>query len=256
MLELRCPACGRANAVLDEAALDEVRCAACTGALDEGHQVRYRVAGPGRGWGTQVYSDLLFRVAGGTLGPRMRISEEGGPWFRAGERDDLFAAAPEGVRRQKAHAAPRGQKPARVPWERSTRAARAKRRHASAPGSVATMAGLCKTLGIVILLLAVGGFFLAASLGAAGGGMLVFLILLGLGWGQIAIGGGLQRASVAARNAQLGLAVVAGGIYLLALGDGAPGPFILLGGMFVAIPFFLLLNKEAKAWFAGTWRER
>lgn len=245
MLELRCPACGRANTVLDDSALDRVRCAECAGALQRDTWIRYRVAGPGRGWGAQVHSDLLFRVSGGSLTPSMRLSEEGGPWFRAGEREDLFAAAPPTVRRTPAHAPSRGMRPLRVG---RTRSAGVRRR---VPDSVAAMASLCKLLGILILLLAVGGFFLAASFGAAGAGMTVFFVLIGLGWAQIAIGDALKRGAAAARAIQLGFAVLAGIIYLYGAGEGAGGPFLLLGGMFVAMPFLLLLNKEANAWFDG-----
>lgn len=232
MLELRCPACRRANATPYGVAVDSVRCAECRAPLDEDVQVRYRVAG--RDWSPQVHTDLVLRARGGSLRREMLLSEDGGPWFRAGERADVFRRGP---RASAQVARPHVRRPH-------------VQRGAQAPGSVETMAVLCKLLGVLLLLLAAGAFVLAATFGASEGFAFVLLLVV-LGCAQISLGTRLRLGSAGARNVQVGLAVLAAIGYVNLLGAGAGGTFALLGGLFVAIPFLLLLNQEARAWFDG-----
>ncbi|MDJ0972997.1 MAG: hypothetical protein QNJ98_00880 [Planctomycetota bacterium] len=233
MLELRCPACECANGVTGEVDLDAIRCAACSAALDPDRFVRYRVDGEGRAWGNLLHRGLVMRATRGTLDRDMRISEEGGPWFRAGERLDLFARAPGPVT---VTPSPR---PRRV------------RQRQTVPPSVVTMAALGKLLGVALLLLAMAAFGVSASFDAGGLAVGTFVLFVGLGVGQIAVANRLLQRSATARNLQLLAATFAAVGYLLVVADGADGFFVLLGGGFVAIPFLLLLPQEVRAWFAG-----
>jgi len=233
MLELHCTACGRANAVTDAQKLDDRRCAECAGSLDEERPVRYFVADRGHSHGPLLYRDLVHGVAMRTLTPDMLLSEESGPWVRAAERSDLFPYAPTGTHRSASRAP--------VPRE-----------HVPAPpGPVQTMAVLQFLLGILSLVLSFVGFAFLASFHAVAEGFGVLLLLVVIGVGHILMAKGLRSRSVVARNLQLGLAVLAGSSLLVQLAEGQGGAFALLLGLFVALPFLLLLNAEARAWFKG-----
>jgi len=233
MLELHCTACGRANAVTDAQLLDDRRCAECEEALDEERPVRYFVADRGHSHGPLVYRDLVHGVAMRTLTPEMLLSEENGPWVLAAERSDLFPSS-RPVARRSASRAP-------VPRKRA----------AAPPGPVQTMAVLQFLMGILFLVLSFVGLAFVASWGGVGEGYSVLLLLVVIGVGHILMAKGLRNRSVVARNLQLGLAGLAGLSLLVQLAEGQGGAFALLLGLFVAMPFPLLLNAEARAWFKG-----
>jgi len=235
MLELRCPDCGRANAISDAATLHHARCAECESSLDEDQPVRYFVTDGGPARGPLEYRHLVNAVAAGTLTRDMLLSERGGAWFRAGERSDLFS--PSSPRRVALPARPR---------QRARRPSLSK-----PPGQVAAMAVLDVVVGILVLLLAFFGFLFAASLGVVADGVPFLLVFLLIGIGHLRLSAGLRRGSAAARNIQLALGAL-GGVGLLLLATEGVGFALVVGWLVVAVPFLLLLNEESHAWFRGT----
>ena len=230
MLELRCPTCRATNEVREHAPLDRVRCARCEGALDDDRKVRYFVATPQRVLGPEVRHELEERIELRMIGPDTWISEEGGPWFRAAEREDLFAR----LRRP----APRRRSPA--PLEH-------RRRASHVPGTVMAMAVIDIVAAALVLLLAIVALaFGAGSLGAMV--LLPVLILVFLGLGLLSLSNALRRGSLAARNLQLALALVSG---LLILMIGTPGS-TLVALVFMALPAVLLMSAEARVFFEAS----
>lgn len=239
MLELRCGGCGLANAVVDAAKLEKSCCAACEHSLDEDQLVRYHVAESGEAVGPVEYVDLVRRIEAGSLTRATLLSEEGGPWMRAGERADLFPrAAPPSARRAA---------------RRRSDVHASLRTHAKAepiPGPVSTMAVLDFLLGGLLLLLALVGLAIVSSFGGMDAAVGPALLLVVVGLGLIGLGRGLRQRAVIARNIQLGLAVLAGfGLLLLATAGSAS--LALVAALFVAIPFLLLLPEDIRAWFQG-----
>lgn len=237
MIELRCGGCGLANAVLDAAMLAKTRCAECEHPLDEERRVRYHVAEHGSAVGPLTYSDLKTRVVMGSLTSDTLLSEEGGPWMRAGERVDLLprrVPARGGIR---PHPLPRPRSPART-------------KAPPIPGPVTTMAVLDFVLGGLLLLLAFIVFALLSSFGGMAEAVGPTLLFVVAGSGLIGLGRGLQQRSSIAHVIQLGLAALAG-TGLLALAVAGSASLALVGGLFVAVPFLLLLPEDVRAWFRG-----
>jgi hypothetical protein len=233
VLELRCPACGLANGVRDAATLDRTRCAGCAGPLEEDRPVRYFVTADGDAQGPRAHRDLETAVAAGTLTPDTLLSEEDGPWFGAGEREDLFPPSRTAA------------------LSVSPRARRSGPRVPPPPGPVHTMAVLDVVVGVLILVVAFFVFALLSSLHALGRGLPVILVLVLLGIAHFRLATALRRRAVWARNVQLGLAGLGGVGLLLLLAEGMPPALGLLGAFLVALPFLLLLGAESQAWFEG-----
>jgi hypothetical protein len=239
MIELLCSRCETANAVPDETRSWAVRCASCEGDLAASRQVLYLVADSPALGGPQTRRGLQQAVTRGILRPDMWISEEGGPWFRSRERPDLFEHPP----RVRAPAAARRRPASRATPRESRRASGA------VPGSVLAMAILNQIGGAILLILTIPAFAILASLsGAAALAAVAFLLIPGVV--LFGLASGLKKGSGAAQVIQLCFAGLLGVYMLFAIAEGPP-LLALLGLGIVALPFFLLLNREAREFFRG-----
>lgn len=223
MRELRCPTCHTANAVKDPVDLHAVRCAMCEGSLDEQVHVRYLVDAGGLVAGPRIHRDLRKMAATGQLEGDVLLSEEGGPWFLAQEREDLFRIRP--------HRSVASKDAVRI------------------PSSVLWMANLAAVMsGLLLLVGVLVGIFLADLVGRSEAFTAV-VILFALGFGQAWMSVALRRGSRIARIFQLALAGLVGLGALSTAVQGMDVSLTLVALAFVAIPFLLLLNEAARAYF-------